>query len=64
MISNELGLLWNKNRENIVSPVCYYYTKNEYPVEVLKLLNLMDIGIKFINADSFNEGQIETLKKN
>ena len=63
MISNELGLLWNKNRENIVSPVCYYYTKNEYPVEVLKLLNLMDIGIKFINADSFNEGQIETLKK-
>lgn len=63
MISNELRLLWNKNRENIVSPVCYYYTKNEYPVEVLKLLNLMDIGIKFINADSFNEGQIETLKK-
>jgi len=63
MISNELGLLWNKNRENIVSPVCYYYTKNEYPVEVLKLLNLMDIGIKFINADSFNEGQIETFKK-
>ena len=63
MISNELGLLWNKNRENIVSPICYYNTNNEYPVEVLKLLNLMDIGIKFINADSFNEGQIETLKK-
>ena len=63
MISNEPELLWNKNRENIVSPVCYYYTKNEYPVEVLKLLNLMDIGIKFINADSFNESQIETLKK-
>ena len=51
------------NNPNIISPVCYYYTKNEYPVEVLKLLNLMDIGIKFINADSFNEGQIETLKK-
>lgn len=63
MISNKLELLWNKNRENIVSPICYYNTNNEYPVEVLKLLNLMDIGIKFINVDSFNESQIENLKK-
>ncbi|MFA1735200.1 hypothetical protein ACDQ56_08340 [Fusobacterium animalis] len=63
MISNKLELLWNKNRENIISPICYYNTKNEYPVEFLKLLNLMEIGIKFINADSFNESQIETLKK-
>lgn len=63
MISNKLELLWNKNRENIVSPICYYNTNNEYPVEVLKLLNLMDIGIKFINVDSFNESQIENFKK-